>query len=165
MTCTRTRTVPTSSSSFSGPFSQWAIRPIKIDGKTYNCCEQYMMAAKARLFGDEESERAIMLAQDPAEQKAIGRMVKGFSKDKWEAVARDVVYRANMAKFTQHEDLLKNLLATGNRTIVEASPYDQIWGIGLRASDPRATDPSRWRGTNWLGEAIMRVRTILEVRS
>lgn len=121
-----------------------------------------MMAEKAKLFGDLYVLSEIMRATDPAEQKMWGRRVKNFDKTKWEAIAREVVFKANMAKFTQYPELHKLLLDTGDKTIVEASPEDTIWGIGLRASDPRAKDPSRWRGTNWLGEALMRVRAELQ---
>jgi hypothetical protein len=143
---------------WSGPFSQWAIRPMTIEGVKYNCCEQYMMAEKAKLFGDERVLALIMKATDPYDQKMLGRDVSPFNKDKWEAIAREVVYKGNYAKFTQHPDLRQKLMDTGDKVIVEASPDDRIWGIGLRSSDPRAQDPKTWRGTNWLGEAIMRVR-------
>lgn len=143
---------------WSGPFSQWAKKTMVIDGVTYNTCEQFMMASKARVFGDDDSLREIMKARDPKIQKAIGRKVKGFNEQKWNSVARDIVYKGNYAKFSQNADLLEELRATGNKTIVEASPVDTIWGIGLAASDPKALDRKQWRGTNWLGEAIMKVR-------
>lgn len=142
-------------------FSQWALRPMKIDGVVYNCCEQYMMAEKARMFGDDKALAKIMEEQDPERQKAIGRQVKGFKENLWNAKARDIVYKANYHKFSQNDDCLKLLREAGDRTIVEASPTDTIWGIGLSETDPRATDPSRWRGTNWLGECLMKVRDTL----
>jgi ribA/ribD-fused uncharacterized protein len=143
---------------WSGPFSQWAIRPIMIEGVKYNCNEQYMMAEKARLFKDDFCLREIMKATDPAHQKAWGRKVQNFEKTAWDSIAREVVYRANYAKFTQHPEMKKLLMDTGDLVIVEASPVDKIWGIGLRETSPRAMDPKQWNGTNWLGEAIMRVR-------
>lgn len=139
-------------------FSQWAGRSFELDGDLFNCCEQYMMYKKAKLFGDKESAHKIWSACDPAKQKALGKKVKNFDKDKWEAIARDVVYDANYAKFTQNEDCLKELMASGDKIIVEASPYDCIWGIGMSCDDPGVTDEKNWRGTNWLGEAIMKVR-------
>lgn len=117
-----------------------------------------MMAEKARLFNDTATLAKIMASPDPREQKAYGRAVQGFDRDKWDAVARDVVYKGCLAKFTQNPDLKATLLATGDTVMVEASPVDSIWGIGLDKSDPRAQDPSQWRGTNWLGEVLMRVR-------
>lgn len=141
-----------------GPFSQWAPSEILIDGVKYNCCEQYMMAQKALLFKDMESYEAIMKAEQPYEQKALGRRVKNFDRDKWELVAKSVVYRANQAKFTQHKHYYDDLMATDDTLLVEASPEDKIWGIGLAESDPRAHDESQWQGTNWLGEIITDVR-------
>ena len=141
-----------------GPFSQWGKYPIKIDDVEYCTNEQYMMACKARLFEDKETLDKIMEEKDPKKQKALGRQVKNFDKDKWEKICRDVVYRANYAKFTQHNDLYDFLMNTNSKIIVEASPYDCIWGIGLSVSDERIYDIDKWRGTNWLGEAIMKVR-------
>jgi ribA/ribD-fused uncharacterized protein len=143
---------------WSGWPSQWYMSPFRIDGVRYNCCEQYMMAEKARLFGDLAAMAKILASKSPREQKALGRRVANFDADRWSAACRDIVYRGNLAKFSQNEDLRAKLLETGSKRIVEASPLDPIWGIGLAADDPRAMDPSQWRGTNWLGEAIMRVR-------
>jgi ribA/ribD-fused uncharacterized protein len=143
---------------WSGPFSQWHPSTFVIDGVTYNCAEQYMMAEKARLFGDKSAEAKIMSTSDPDSQKRWGREVRGFDVDKWNAVAQDIVYRASKAKFTQNDDLKATLVATVGTTLVEASPYDTIWGIGLRKEDPRAMDRATWRGTNWLGIALTRVR-------
>ena len=141
-----------------GPFSQWHPSEFVIDGVTYCCCEQYMMAEKARLFKDEAVLKEIMNAKDPARHKYLGRRVKGFIKDKWEAVAKDIVFKANLAKFSQNKKLKETLINTKDSVIAEASPYDTIWGIGLKASDPRAKDRTKWRGKNWLGEALMKVR-------
>ena len=144
-----------------GCFSQWYKADMVVDGVKYNCCEQYMMAGKASFFGDEETCKQIMSTNNPREQKVWGRKVKNFDAEKWNNLCRDIVYRANYAKFNQNEDCLKELMATGDKTIVEASPYDKIWGIGLAEDDPRALDRNQWEGTNWLGEAIMKVRETL----
>ena len=143
---------------YGSSYSQWAMRDMIIDEEKYNCCEQYMMARKARLFGDSLSAIRITDSKSPSEQKSLGRKVKNFDKDKWEAIAQDVVYRANYAKFSQNEDCKQQLLATGDKIIVEASPYDCVWGVGLSCDDPKVLDSKNWRGTNWLGEAIMKVR-------
>jgi ribA/ribD-fused uncharacterized protein len=145
-----------------GTFSQWCPSKFVIDGVEYNCCEQYMMAKKALLFNDVESYNKIMETKGPKEQKALGRKVKNFDKDKWEAVCRDIVYDANYAKFTQNSVMKSELQRTGDREIVEASPEDKIWGIGMHESHPDILDKSKWQGTNWLGEAIMRVRETLD---
>lgn len=142
--------------------SQWHPAPFTIDGVAYTCCEQLMMAEKARLFGDDVTLQKILATDDPRRQKALGRQVKGFDDARWTEVCREVVYRANVAKFTQNAGLGALLLATGTKTLVEASPTDTIWGIGLGANDPRATDRAAWRGKNWLGEALMKVRAELQ---
>jgi ribA/ribD-fused uncharacterized protein len=146
---------------YGGIYSQWYASPMVIDGAKYNCAEQYMMAQKAILFDDREIYHAIMRTNNPAEQKALGRSVRKFNIDKWNVIAKEVVYRANLAKFTQHPNLQAELLATGDAELVEASPTDCVWGIGLSENDSRIHDRNEWRGTNWLGEAIMRVRDTL----
>jgi len=143
---------------WSGPFSNWHPSPFQIDGIWYNCSEQFMMAEKARLFKDEATLKKILSAVDPREQKAYGRQVAGFDKEKWELVAREAVYKGCYAKFTQNPDLLRELVATAGTTLVETSPEDCLWGIGLRKTDSRALNRSTWRGTNWLGEILTRVR-------
>ena len=144
--------------------SQWHPCRFEIGGVTYNCCEQYMMAEKARVFGDGESMAAVLASKSPREQKALGRKVAGFDAEVWNKVCRGVVYTANLAKFSQNEELKSVLLATGTKTIVEASPTDKIWGIGLKKDDPRAIDPSKWLGKNWLGVVLMHVRATLTGR-
>jgi ribA/ribD-fused uncharacterized protein len=141
-----------------GAFSQWFRSKFVIDGIEYNCAEQYMMAQKAQLFGDDERLKLIMLSEDPREQKALGKQVKGFDETKWNACAKSVVYRGNHAKFTQNPDLKEVLLGTMGTTLVEASRYDQIWGIGLEETDARAQKRDQWRGTNWLGEVLTQLR-------
>jgi ribA/ribD-fused uncharacterized protein len=145
-----------------GPFSQWARCKFTIDGIEYNCAEQYMMAAKAKLFNDQEALEAIMKSKDPREQKATGRKVKNFNPEQWEAIAKDVVTRANMAKFTQNEEMKLFMLGTGDDHIVEASPYDRIWGVGIAEDDERIWDKDQWDGKNWLGECLMEVREALK---
>jgi len=131
-----------------------------VDGVSYNSAEQYMMARKALLFGDMKSYEKIMASGSPREQKALGRTVRDFNADIWNREARDYVYTANMAKFSQNPDLKRFLLETEG-LIVEASPLDTIWGIGLDEDDPEALDRSKWKGTNWLGEVLTKVRTEL----
>lgn len=143
---------------WSGPFSQWHPSPFVIDGVTYNCAEQYMMAEKARLFGDEHNENLIMSNVSPALQKRLGREVRGFKDDVWKAKAQAIVKRGSKAKFSQNPDLRDGLLATAGTTLVEASPDDRLWGIGLKAKDPRAWKRGTWRGENWLGQALTEVR-------
>src|SRR5262249_43253038 len=146
---------------WSGWPSQWFDASFTIDGIEYTCAEQYMMAEKARLFEDEETCRMILASTSPREHKVLGRRVRGYAEAGWQAVCREVVYRGNLAKFSQSPHLYDLLMETGEKTLAEASPTDVIWGIGLATDDPRAVDRAAWRGTNWLGEALMRVRAEL----
>ena len=145
-----------------GPFFQW--HPCKFKAYVnailteFNCAEQYMMYRKAIMFNDMETAKAILASSNPKEQKSLGRLVKNFDQDAWHAEARNVVYLGNYNKFKQNSALLKTLLDTGDSTLVEASPVDKIWGIGLHADDPRAKNRKQWRGTNWLGEVLTKVR-------
>ncbi len=141
-----------------GQLSQWFKRSFTVDGIKYNCAEQYMMAAKALLFKDDMALKKIMEATNPYDQKAYGRNVEYFEVSQWEFVAKDIVFKGNYEKFTQHGDLKELLLSTGDKTIVEASKFDKIWGIGLSEEDPRALSRSSWLGRNWLGEVLTNVR-------
>ena len=139
-------------------FSQWWPSPFTVDGVRYPTAEHYMMAEKARLFGDPDAEARILQAKTPAEAKKLGRLVKGFDDAIWLRERFGVVMRASRAKFGQDPRLRRYLLDTGDRVIVEASPMDRIWGIGLAADDPAAADPDSWRGLNLLGFALMETR-------
>ncbi|KAK7468172.1 hypothetical protein BaRGS_00036585 [Batillaria attramentaria] len=140
------------------PFSQHYPVKFEVDGVTYNCAEQYMMHQKAVVFKDSEMSGKIMATSNPVEQKRYGRKVRNFDKDVWSRRAPKVVRAASKAKFSQNEKLLKKLLATHPRTLVEASPRDRLWGIGLGASNPKARDRKQWRGKNLLGQILTEVR-------
>lgn len=140
-----------------GPFSQWYESLFIINGTLFNCCEQFMMASKALVFNDMESYHKIMSSLSPAEHKRLGRLVKNFDKTKWDKIARSVVYRGNIAKFSQNPRLCQKLIVTKGTTLVEATS-DKIWGIGVKQFDRRADDRSTWLGTNWLGETLTLVR-------
>ncbi|MDQ3035474.1 MAG: NADAR family protein [Myxococcota bacterium] len=141
--------------------SQWYPAPFTVDGVTYATAEHWMMAAKARLFGDDDALARILASTDPREVKALGRAVRGFDTDRWDAHRLPQVVEGNVHKFGQSEPLRSFLLATGDRVLVEASPRDRIWGIGMGASNERARDPREWRGKNLLGFALMEARTQL----
>lgn len=140
------------------PFSQWHPAKFVIEGITFNCAEQYMMYMKAKLFGDEEIAERIINASEPREQKALGRKVKNFDQTKWEENCQQLVYEGNYAKFTQNQALKQALLDTAGTTIVEASPTDCIWGVGLSEHDLQIQDRLTWRGKNYLGEILTRLR-------
>jgi ribA/ribD-fused uncharacterized protein len=141
--------------------SQWWPATFEIGDDVYSSAEQYMMAEKARLFGDDAARSAILATSDPRKAKAIGRRVANFEAHIWEENRFSIVVRGNYAKFGQNGALRRYLLETGRRVLVEASPFDSIWGIGLRANDPKAEKPAEWAGLNLLGFALMSVRTAL----
>ncbi|MCP3057767.1 NADAR family protein [Myxococcus sp. K38C18041901] len=140
------------------PFSQWHPCEFVVDGVRYNCMEQYMMAGKARLFADEEMLARIMASASPKSQKALGRKVSGFVDETWVKERERIIYEGNRAKFTQNASLLEVLLASQGTELVEASPMDRIWGVGLGMDDARILDPSKWRGLNLLGKVLTRLR-------
>jgi ribA/ribD-fused uncharacterized protein len=138
--------------------SQWWPSPFVVGAVRYATAEHWMMAAKARLFGDPEAERLVLAAGHPAEAKSAGRLVRGFDERVWARERFGIVREGSVHKFGRDPALREFLLATGDRVLVEASPKDRIWGIGLAASDERAEDPARWRGPNLLGFALMAAR-------
>jgi hypothetical protein len=146
---------------YPGVFSQWYPANFETGGVVYNCAEQYMMSQKALLFSDHAMYKKIMHTADPAEHKEFGRAVANFQFDVWVKNAKDIVTAGNYGKFSQNLDLQGVLLATYPKTLVEASPTDKIWGIGMSRFDPKAKYPSNWKGTNWLGLCLMRVRELL----
>ena len=143
---------------WNGIYSQWHKAPMVIDKVEYNSCEQYMMHQKALLFEDIEIAELIMKESNPREQKKYGRMIKNFDKSVWEKNCLAIVYEGNLAKFTQNSDLMVSMLSTGDRIFVEASPLDNIWGIGLEENAEGIEDPSYWLGLNLLGQALNLVK-------
>lgn len=138
--------------------SQWYPARFELKGELYLSAEHFMMAEKAFLFGDEDTRARILATSSPAEAKALGRQVRGFDSHLWEARCFDIVVQGNEAKFSQNDALGQFLIATGNRILVEASPLDLIWGIGLAEDNPLAGRPEHWPGLNLLGFALMKVR-------
>ncbi|EAG1700317.1 NADAR family protein [Listeria monocytogenes] len=143
-------------------FSQWWICSFKVDGVEYNCAEQFMMAEKAKLFNDMEMREKILAAKHPKQAKDFGRLISGFQEDIWLKNRFNIVMRANQAKFSQNEELKNFLMQTKNRILVEASPVDKIWGIGMAADNKNVENPLYWKGLNLLGFALMAVRDELE---
>jgi ribA/ribD-fused uncharacterized protein len=141
--------------------SQWYPAPFHVDGHRYATAEHWMMAGKARLFGDDEALADILAADSPADAKAIGRRVRSFDAARWRAHCVPLVTDGNAHKFGQHPALRKFLHATADHVLVEASPRDRVWGIGMGATNEAATDPTRWRGENLLGFALMMARARL----
>lgn len=139
-------------------FSQWWRSSFSINIGTYCCMEQYMMAEKARLFKDVETLEKIMRSNNPKEIKVLGRQVKNFDENIWKKNRYSIILNGNYAKFMQNEDLRLFLISTKDSILVEASPYDKIWGIGMSSNNENIENPLLWRGLNLLGFALMEVR-------
>jgi ribA/ribD-fused uncharacterized protein len=142
-------------------FSQWYEAPFVMNGQRYATAEHFMMAEKAVLFGDLAVRARVLESSTPGAAKALGRSVSGFDEAVWVANRFSIVVRANQAKFTQNPELGAFLKQTGSRILVEASPVDNIWGIGLAQDDARANNPDHWEGLNLLGFALMEIRNNL----
>jgi len=138
--------------------SQWFPQPFKVDNVLYATTEHWMMAGKAKLFNDADALSKILATEKPGAAKTIGREVKNFNDTVWKQHAYNIVVEGNYHKFSQNDSLKSFLLTTGNKIIVEASPRDCIWGIGLSQNSENAMNPFTWRGTNLLGFALMEVR-------
>jgi ribA/ribD-fused uncharacterized protein len=145
------------------PFSNWFRCTFSVHGVTFNCGEQYMMYAKARLFNDTSTAEAILKASHPKEQKKLGRKVQNFNQVIWDQRCINILRAGLFEKFSQNPELQALLLKTAPTTLVEASPYDRIWGVGLRETDPRILDPKNWKGKNLLGQVLMLIREDLSV--
>ncbi len=142
-------------------FSQWYPSPFELNDIQYISAEHYMMAEKAKLFHNDELVSKILNATHPGEAKRLGREIINFDEALWIKHRFDIVVSGNLAKFRQHANLRQFLLNTGARVLVEASPVDKIWGIGLASDAPDVRQPQKWPGENLLGFALMQVRTIL----
>ena len=128
----------------------------------YNCAEQYMMSEKAKLFKDEETYQLILKETSPDKIKRLGRQIKNFNNREWDKNKLNIILQGNILKFSQNEDLKKFLIETGDKILVEASPYDKIWGIGLDQNNPDSSNPLKWNGINLLGFSLMQVRDIIK---
>lgn len=147
-------------------YSQWHpstfVKQLGNEYQFYSNAEQYMMAAKAKLFGDEETWLKILETSDPREIKQLGREVRYYNDVLWTSLRYGIVREASFLKFSQNNELCESLCRTGNLVLVEASPYDKIWGVGMAEDHPDITDPSKWQGQNLLGKALMDVRAVLQ---
>jgi ribA/ribD-fused uncharacterized protein len=140
-------------------YSQWYPSKFVENGKTFVTAEQYMMFNKAMLFDSVVADK-IMSTSDPKIQKMLGKQVKNFNQEIWDENKFNIVVQGNLLKFTQNLKLQQELLRT-NKILVEGSPYDTIWGVGVAYYDKKIFDEKNWRGENLLGKALMKVRNIL----
>ena len=146
-------------------FSQWFPASFHVDGVDYKTAEHYMMAQKAKLFEDYDALQEIIHACDPKTAKQLGRTVQNFDSEVWDAHCFEIVVEGNFYKFSQNPELLQFLLNTNPKVLVEASPHDRIWGIGLGRNDRDASMPERWLGKNLLGFALVEARRRLSPRA
>ena len=147
------------------PFSNWYLADFKANGRQFNCVEQYMMWSKAMLFEDVEVANKILKISNPYQQKKLGRTVKNFDITIWEHYAQSIVYHGVKSRFLQNFKDMALLLMTQGKTLVEASPYDTVWGIGMTADNPKALNKATWNGTNWLGEVLTKFRDDYKIES
>jgi ribA/ribD-fused uncharacterized protein len=138
--------------------SQWWPSSFLEDEIIYKTAEHYMMAQKAKLFGDEVTLNRILHKDSPKDVKDLGRQIQHFDAQIWDQNKFKFVCKGNYLKFSQNEELKHFLLQTKSKILVEASPVDAIWGIGLKEDHPNANNPELWRGENLLGFALMEVR-------
>jgi len=143
-------------------FSQWWYASFEIDQVVYATAEHWMMAEKARLFNNETIREKILQCNTPAEAKKMGRLINGFIPETWDEHKSTIVVKGNLAKFSQHKELGEFLINTGDKVLVEASPVDSIWGIGMAADNLNIENPLLWKGENLLGYALMEVRDQLK---
>jgi ribA/ribD-fused uncharacterized protein len=139
-------------------FSQWWESSFTVNNIEYKTAEHWMMAQKAILFNDTITFEKILQSKTAAEAKKLGREVTRYNDEIWLKNRYSIVKEGNYHKFSQHSDLREFLLNTNNRILVEASPVDAIWGIGMAADNPEITNPQNWKGLNLLGFALMEVR-------
>lgn len=141
-----------------GCLSQWWPAPMTISGLLYPTAEHFMMAEKARLFGDNATHNRILQAKGPGSAQRLGRMVHNFAEPTWALARTRIVVQGNLAKFQQHPHLQRYLIRTGSTVLAQASPADRVWGIGFAACASEACNPAAWTGLNLLGFALMTVR-------
>lgn len=140
------------------PFSNFHPAEYEYDGNVFTCSEQGFMHSKAVLFGDHAIAEEILKTTSPMKIKQLGRQVRGFKEKTWKNARVDIMYQHCFAKFAQNEHLKEALMRTKDKAMVEASPSDAVWGIGLNEDKARRRAPETWRGQNLLGQVLDRVR-------
>lgn len=138
--------------------SQWYIKDFRDNDLVFNCMEKYMMYNKALLFDDKDIANEILNNNQPKAIKELGRKVKNFNDEIWDKMKYKIVFTGNYYKFSQNTDLRNFLISTKNKVLVEASPYDKVWGIKMKYDDENIENPFYWKGENLLGFALMEVR-------
>lgn len=143
-------------------FSQWYESQFLVDGIFYKTAEHWMMAHKALLFNDRENYQKIIDSNNPGEAKKLGREVQNYDEQIWNEHKFEIVKAGNIHKFSQYPEFAEYLLKTENRILVEASPVDPVWGIGLSQESEDCKNIYAWKGQNLLGFALMEARDFLK---
>lgn len=146
-----------------GFLSNWYFSNIEIDGRSFSSAEQYIMFRKCIILGDDAAAEQVMATNDPAEQQKIARQAKGYNNTVWDGICQVVAMRGLLAKFSQHDDLKKQLLSTGEAYLVECAKSDFRWACGVGLYDDARFDVAKWKGRNILGFALMEVRNQLKI--
>lgn len=146
-------------------FSQFYGAPFYWDDMLFPTAEHWMMYSKACLFDDQKIAQQILNDPYPGHAKEAGRQVSNFDPSVWDENKLDIVRHGNLLKFTQNSELEDILMDTGDAWLVEASPYDDIWGIGMKETHKDASQPCMWRGQNLLGSVLMGVRDVLQEKT
>lgn len=144
-----------------GYLSNWYFSQFTADKVQFSSMEQYMMYQKAMCFYDEDIAMQILNSEDVSFIKKLGRCVSGYDENYWNGIRQVVVYEGLLAKFSQNEDLKKQLLSTKNAILAECAVKDRIWGIGLSMNNPDRLNREKWQGQNLLGYTLMMVRNRL----
>lgn len=141
-----------------GYLSNWYPSPFTVDLVTFSGMEQFMMYRKAVCFHDSKIATQILETDEVSHVKELGRLVSGYNDNHWNGVRQIVVYEGLLAKFSQNEELKKQLISVGDAILAECAVKDRIWGIGLSMNDSDRLDRAKWKGKNLLGYALMMVR-------
>lgn len=141
-------------------YSNFLHKPFKHQGKLFKWSEQAIMYRKAKHFGAMNVAGRILSAKSPDECKKLGRSIVEFVDTEW-VIVRELIYKEVLLDKFSDPYLKKQLLDTGDRVLVEASPFDAIWGIKMAHDHPDAENPAKWRGLNLLGKVLMEVRSEL----
>ena len=145
-----------------GYLSNWYLSEFEVGNIKFSSMEQYMMYQKAVCFGDNEIAGKILMTNDVAHIKELGRLVENYNEHIWSGKRQIIVYEGLIAKFSQNKVLCDELIATGDSILAECAVKDKIWGIGLSMNDSKRLEITQWRGQNLLGYALMMVRDKLK---
>ena len=145
------------------PFSNFHQAEFRIDNESYCCTEQYYQSQKCENFNDDIAKHKVLSTRDPVVMKQIGDKVKGDTdSEAWKKRSREIMLKGNLAKFNSNPELKNALLSTGTKTLGECNPHCRIWSTGVSIRHKLATNPAAWRGSNYMGSILERVRYLIK---